>query len=220
MTLYSILHLECHFSNLKTHRFSMSFTSRLACSIEKGPVRLRLENEIEWHSKCNRLYLLVIRINTCVVVLRAIKTGCHTSTVFITCRLFCARVHRCDGSDHDSGTSCELEYFNGICDYAPRTNRSAFLLNKIDSKFSIKTLFSNTMLKRAGATKWAGIRIENDNDFFWISVEDVPYQKTQTAAFDAIDDKPKDACTSRFKIIKNERGQQGEGDREREYERD
>jgi len=54
--------------------------------------------------------------------------------------------------------------------------------------------------------------------FFLISVEDVPYHKKQTAAFDTIDDndKSKDAWTSRFKIFNNQRGQQGEGENTRE----
>jgi len=52
---YSLLHLECHFFNLKS-----KFTSRslgLFRHVPLGRDQSRLEMEIEWHSKCNRLYI-------------------------------------------------------------------------------------------------------------------------------------------------------------------
>jgi len=73
---YSLLHLECHFSNLNNQsiiqfstslltrslRLYVSFatfsTSLLPRSVEKRPVRLRLDTEIEWNSKYNGLYLM------------------------------------------------------------------------------------------------------------------------------------------------------------------
>ena len=52
----SQLHSECHILSLKSQ--SMIFFSRslLPRSVENRPMRLRLQIEIGWHSKCNSLY--------------------------------------------------------------------------------------------------------------------------------------------------------------------
>jgi len=55
---YSLLHLECHFFNLESQSIIQFSRSLLPHSVEKRPGRLRLEIEIKWHSKCNRLYHL------------------------------------------------------------------------------------------------------------------------------------------------------------------
>jgi len=54
-----LLHLGCHFFNLKSQSMFNSSRSLLPRSVENRPRRLRLEIEIEWHSKCNRLYMYV-----------------------------------------------------------------------------------------------------------------------------------------------------------------
>jgi len=54
--IYSLLHWECHFSNLETQSIVWISWSLLPRSVEKRPIRLGLENQIERHSKCNRLY--------------------------------------------------------------------------------------------------------------------------------------------------------------------
>jgi len=72
--IYSLLHLECHISNLKGQlsiEFSMSLSPR---SVAKRQTRWRLKNEIECHSKCNRLYIhiymcIYLYINTSVNLL-------------------------------------------------------------------------------------------------------------------------------------------------------
>jgi len=56
---YSLLYLECHFPNLKTHSIMLFSMFPLPCSVEKRPIRLSLGNGIEWHYTCNRLYILV-----------------------------------------------------------------------------------------------------------------------------------------------------------------
>ena len=55
-SVYSLLHLECHFCKLKTESIIQFSTSLLPRSVAKRPIRLRWEDENEWHSKCNRLY--------------------------------------------------------------------------------------------------------------------------------------------------------------------
>jgi len=55
--LYSLLHLECRFFILKSQSMIWFSGSLLPRSVRTRPRRLRLEIEIEWHSKCNRLYL-------------------------------------------------------------------------------------------------------------------------------------------------------------------
>ena len=50
---YSILHFECHFLNFKSQSTIPFSRSCLPRSVEKGPIRLRLEMKIEWHSKLN-----------------------------------------------------------------------------------------------------------------------------------------------------------------------
>ena len=55
--LYSLLYLECHFFNLKSQPMFKFCRSLWPRSVEKRPMRLRLESKIEQHSKCNRLYL-------------------------------------------------------------------------------------------------------------------------------------------------------------------
>jgi len=55
--IYSLLHLECYFLNLKSQsilQFSRSHSPR---SVEKGPMRFRFEIENEGRPKCNRLYI-------------------------------------------------------------------------------------------------------------------------------------------------------------------
>jgi len=54
---YSLLHLECHFCNLKSQCWILFSRSLSPPSVEKRPMRLRLEIEIQWHSKCNWLYM-------------------------------------------------------------------------------------------------------------------------------------------------------------------
>jgi len=55
--MYSLLHLECHFSNLKTEWIIHFVTSLLPRSAERNPLEksigFRLENVIECHSTCN-----------------------------------------------------------------------------------------------------------------------------------------------------------------------
>jgi len=54
---YSLQHLERHFFNLKSQSrifFSRSLSPR---SVEKRPMRLRMEIEIQWYSKCNWLHM-------------------------------------------------------------------------------------------------------------------------------------------------------------------
>ena len=44
-------------------------------SVENRPIRLKLQNAIEWHSKCNRLHLLlVITVPYCIVFSLPIKS--------------------------------------------------------------------------------------------------------------------------------------------------
>jgi len=57
--MYSLLHLACHSFNLQSPSMIWFSTSLLPRSVEKRPRRLRLEIEMKWHSKCNRLYLLL-----------------------------------------------------------------------------------------------------------------------------------------------------------------
>ena len=56
-SIYSLLHLECHVFILKSQSTIQFSRSLLPRSVEKRPRRLRLETEIESHSKCNRLYI-------------------------------------------------------------------------------------------------------------------------------------------------------------------
>jgi len=58
MCNYSLLHLECRFFILKSQLMFWFSRSLLPRSVEKRPRRLRLKTEIEWHSKCKRLYHL------------------------------------------------------------------------------------------------------------------------------------------------------------------
>ena len=54
--MYSLLHLVWYFSTLTTQSiiyFSASLSPR---SVETRPIRFRLENEMEWHAACTRLY--------------------------------------------------------------------------------------------------------------------------------------------------------------------
>ena len=53
---YSLLHLECQFFSLKSQWLISSSRSLLPRSVEKRPMRLRLEIETKSHSKCNSLY--------------------------------------------------------------------------------------------------------------------------------------------------------------------
>jgi len=55
--MYSLLHLECHFFILESQSTIYFSRSLLPRSFEKRPRRLRLEIEIQWHSKCKRLYI-------------------------------------------------------------------------------------------------------------------------------------------------------------------
>jgi len=50
------VHLECHFFILESQSPISFSRSLLPSSIEKRPTRMRLENEIECHSKSDRLY--------------------------------------------------------------------------------------------------------------------------------------------------------------------
>ena len=52
--LYSLLHLECHYFNLKSQSMLQFSRSLLPRSVEKRPVRLALEMKITWHSKYNK----------------------------------------------------------------------------------------------------------------------------------------------------------------------
>ena len=64
------------FSNIYSPLFGVSFFSRkspsrivfsgsyLSRSVEQRPMSLRLENEIQWHYKCNRMYLFNIYLVT------------------------------------------------------------------------------------------------------------------------------------------------------------
>ena len=54
---YSLLHLECHFFNLKSQSMFKFSRSLLPRSVANRPMRLRLEMKIEWYSKCNGLYI-------------------------------------------------------------------------------------------------------------------------------------------------------------------
>ena len=52
---YSLLHLEFYFSILKSQSMILFLRSLLTRSVEKRPRRLRLEFDMNWHSKCNRV---------------------------------------------------------------------------------------------------------------------------------------------------------------------
>jgi len=49
---YSLSHLECRFFILKSPSIILLFWSLLPRIVKKRPRRLRLEIEIQWHSKC------------------------------------------------------------------------------------------------------------------------------------------------------------------------
>jgi len=55
--IYSLLHVGCHFFNLKSQSIFNFSWSLLPRSVEKKPIRLRLESRIEQNSKCNIMYL-------------------------------------------------------------------------------------------------------------------------------------------------------------------
>jgi len=54
---YSLLHLECHFFILKSQSMIKFYWSLCHVPLKNKLIRLRLELEIESHSKCSRLYL-------------------------------------------------------------------------------------------------------------------------------------------------------------------
>ena len=58
--IYSLLHSECDLSNLEIESIIKFSTSFLPRSVEKRAIGLRFENEIEWHCKCNRLYIYIL----------------------------------------------------------------------------------------------------------------------------------------------------------------
>jgi len=58
----SLLHLQCHFFLLKSQSMIEFSRSLLPRSAEKRPMRLSLEIEMKWHSKCNRLFFILIHI--------------------------------------------------------------------------------------------------------------------------------------------------------------
>ena len=57
VSVYSLLHVGCHFFNLKSQSIFNFSWSLLPRSIENQPMRLRLENGIERNSTRNILYL-------------------------------------------------------------------------------------------------------------------------------------------------------------------
>ena len=65
---YSLLHLECHFFNLKSQSIIQFSRSLLPRFVEQGPMRMRLETEIQRHSKCNRLYIERKHTHFCVTI--------------------------------------------------------------------------------------------------------------------------------------------------------
>ena len=58
----SLLHLQCHFFLLKSQSMIEFSRSLLPRSAEKRPMRLSLEIGMKWHSKCNRLFFILIHI--------------------------------------------------------------------------------------------------------------------------------------------------------------
>ena len=54
---YSLLHLKCHFFILKSQSIIYFSRSHLTRFVEMRPRRVKLEIQIKWHSKCNRLYI-------------------------------------------------------------------------------------------------------------------------------------------------------------------
>ena len=77
---YSLLHFGCHCFNIIFRSMIYFSRSLLPSFIEKRPVRLRLEIEIKWHSKCNRLYLDFSHIPERTHTYTHIHTHAHTCT--------------------------------------------------------------------------------------------------------------------------------------------
>ena len=73
VTYYSLLHLECHFFTLKSKSMIEFSTPLWPRSLAQRPRRLRLEIEIRWHSKCNRLYLNIIFYLNILVIIGGLK---------------------------------------------------------------------------------------------------------------------------------------------------
>jgi len=75
---YSLLHFECHFFNLTSQSVIQFSRSLLQRSVEKRPMRLRLEIKIKWHSNAigcttnTAILFLDLRITTHT------KTHCST----------------------------------------------------------------------------------------------------------------------------------------------
>jgi len=69
-------------------------------SVEKRPTRMRLENEIRWNSKCNRLYMLAhkglqsARRALCYVACRSLCCDACWSLCCVACRSLCCVTYR------------------------------------------------------------------------------------------------------------------------------
>ena len=112
--MYSLLHQECHFFSLKSQSLVSFSRSLLPRSIEKRPMRFRLEIENGWHSKCNRLCPYSPQLSFVPFFILSVSFSRSLLPRSIEKRPMRFRLERMDDTPNGWHSKC-----NRLCPYSP-----------------------------------------------------------------------------------------------------